>query len=196
MIKAVIFDLNGIFIQSPNLSERFEKDFNIPVAEFVPKLEGVLEKMRQPNAGPSFQYWKPILEEWKVNLSEQEFWDYWFKEEIISQDLINFAKELKSKGKKVFTLSNNFKERALYYENYPWIHEVVDKAYFSFQTGFKKPDLRAWENVLTENNLRPEECIYFDDQEKHVKACLNTGIKSFLFTGEKDLREKVNSFLT
>ena len=42
-------------------------------------------------------------------------------------------------------LSNNFKERALYYSHYPWIHDVVDKTYFSWKTGFIKPDIRAWE---------------------------------------------------
>lgn len=196
MIKAAIFDLNGIFIQSPNLSERFEKDFNIPAAEFIPKLESVLDKMRQPNALPSFQYWKPVLEGWRVNLSEQEFWDYWFKEEKVSVNLVNFARELKSQGIKVFMLSNNFKERAEYYDHYPWIHEAVDKVYFSFKTGFKKPDVRAWENILSENNLKPEECIYFDDQEKHVKACRTIGIKAFLFTNEKDLQDKVKEFIS
>ncbi|MES2087543.1 MAG: hypothetical protein V4467_00970 [Patescibacteria group bacterium] len=77
MLKAVIFDLNGILIQSPKLSERFEKDFGIPVATFLPKLSENMEKTRQPEAGGSFQYWKPVLQEWKINLSEQEFWDYW-----------------------------------------------------------------------------------------------------------------------
>ena len=39
MIKAVIFDLNGIFIQSPKLSDRF-KDFNIDTALFLPETLG------------------------------------------------------------------------------------------------------------------------------------------------------------
>jgi len=29
MIKAIIFDLNGIFIKSQKLGDRFEKDFGI-----------------------------------------------------------------------------------------------------------------------------------------------------------------------
>lgn len=192
MIKAIIFDLNGIFIQSPKLSDRFEKDFNIPVSEFIPKLSQIMDKVRQPNAGGSFQYWEPTLREWNISLSEQEFWDYWFKSEIVSESMVHFAKELRSKGIKVFILSNNFKERADYYGHYPWLHDAIDKVYFSWQSGFVKPDPQAWLQVLSENNLTPEECMYFDDQDKNLKAAESVSIKSFMFTTEKDLEEAIN----
>ncbi len=160
MIKAAIFDLNGIFLQSPKLSDRFEKDFGVPIASFLPKLSEIMDKVRQPNAGLAWRYWEPVLKEWNINLSEKEFWDYWFKVEVQSDAMIRFAKELRAKGIKVFILSNNFKERAEYYGHYPWMHDAVDKVYFSWQTGFVKPDPRAWEFVLQENGLKPEDCIY------------------------------------
>ncbi|MBX4197849.1 HAD-IA family hydrolase [Candidatus Parcubacteria bacterium] len=195
MIKAIIFDLNGIFIQSPKLSERFEKDFNVPIPEFLPKLSEIMDKVRQPNAGGSFQYWKPALEKWNITLSEQEFWDYWFKAETVSEKMVEFAKELRAKGIKVFILSNNFKERAEYYGHYPWIYEAVDKVYFSWQSGFVKPDPQAWLQILSENSLKPEEFLYFDDQEKNLKAAQSIGIKSFMFTTEKSLQETVNEHI-
>jgi HAD superfamily hydrolase (TIGR01509 family) len=195
MIKAVIFDLNGIFIQSPKISDRFEKDFNIPTSVFLPKLFTIMDATRQPNAGSAFTYWKPALEEWNVKLSESEFWDYWFKSEVQSEAMIAFAKTLRQKGIKVFILSNNFKERAEYYGHYPWIHEAVDKVYFSWQTGFVKPDIKAWRMVLTENNLMPEECIYFDDQQKNLDASESVGIKAFMFTNEVELEREVNQYL-
>jgi putative hydrolase of the HAD superfamily len=189
MIKAAIFDLNGIFLQSPKLSDRFQKDFGVPTSAFLPKLSEIMDKVRQPNAGKAFDYWQPVLKEWNVNFSEQEFWDYWFKAEIPSETMIAFARELRSKGIRVFILSNNFKERADYYGHYPWIHDVVGKAYFSWQTGFVKPDPRAWGLILKENGLKPEECIYFDDQEKNLKAAEGVGITSFMFTSEAELEK-------
>jgi len=195
MIKAIIFDLNGIFIQSPKLSDRFEQDFGISVSQFLPKISEIMGKVRQPNAGGAFQYWQPVLKEWNVNLSEKEFWDYWFGVEKVSEEMVNFARELKTKNIKVFILSNNFKERAEYYGHYPWMYEVVDKTYFSWQTGFVKPDPQDWQLVLKENNLKPEECLYFDDQEKNVKAGESVGIKSFIFENDEDLKNKVNQNL-
>ena len=153
MIKAIIFDLNGIFLQSEKLSDRFEKDFNIPNSVFLPVLKDIMENVRKPNANPSFTYWEPVFKEWGVNLNEEEFWDYWFKAEVQSDKMIKYASFLKSKNIKVFILSNNFKERATFYGHYPWMHDNIDKAYFSWQTGFVKPDERAWTLVLNENNL-------------------------------------------
>ncbi len=195
MIKAVIFDLNGIFIQAPLLSDRFNKDFGITIGDFLPKLKEIMNKTRQPNAGGSFQYWKPVLDEWDIHMTEEEFWGYWFGAETVSNDMVNFAKELKGKGIKVFILSNNFKERAEYYGHYPWINEVIDKAYFSWQTGYVKPDPKAWELILEENNLESKECMYFDDQEKNVEAAKSIGITAHIFTNDQDLIQKVNSNL-
>ena len=159
MIKAIIFDLNGIFIQSPKLSSRFEEDFGIPKEDFLEKLERIVAKTRKPGAGPSFVYWSPVLKEWGLKMNEQEFWDYWFKAEKPSEWMIQFSRDLKGKNIKVFILSNNFKERAEYYNHYPWLHEVVDRVYFSWETGFIKTDQKSWQLILDENNLEPEECL-------------------------------------
>lgn len=196
MLKATIFDLNGIFLQSPKLSDRFEKDFGIPSAVFVPKLVEIMEEVRKPNARPAFTYWQPVLKEWGVMLTEQEFWGYWFGAEVPSERMIAFAKSLQEKGIKVFILSNNFKERAEYYGHYPWMYDAVDKVYFSWQTGFVKPDVEAWKLVLAENNLEPGECIYFDDQQKNLDASESVGIKAHLFTNEYELERVCNSLLT
>ncbi|MES2225798.1 MAG: HAD family phosphatase [Patescibacteria group bacterium] len=193
MLKAAIFDLNGIFIQSPKLSDRFEQIYGVPTSTFMPKLLEIMDKVRQPDAGSAFTYWEPVLREWGVELTEAEFWDFWFGAEKVSDRMVEFARELRAKGIKVFILSNNFKERAQYYGNYPWIHDAVDKLYFSWQTGFVKPDTRAWSLVLEENGLDPADCIYFDDQQKNLKAAESVGIPAHLFTNEEELEKMIHT---
>ena len=192
MIKAVIFDLNGIFLQSEKLSDRFERDFKIARSNFLPKLKEIMDKVRQPGSLPAYSYWKEVFKEWNLNLSEKDFWNYWFTEEKQSDRVIEYTKSLKQKGIKVFVLSNNFKERATFYDHYPWMHDAVDKAYFSWQTGFVKPDVRAWQLILDENGLKGEECIYFDDVEKNVLSASELGIKSYIFTNEDELEKIIN----
>ena len=91
----------------------------------------------------------------------------------------------------VITLSNNFKERADYYGHYPWMHDAMDKTYFSWQTGLVKPDIEAWKLVLKEFSLAPSEALYFDDQEKNLNAAESLGIKAFMFTTPEDARATI-----
>ncbi|OGZ42045.1 MAG: hypothetical protein A3B04_02615 [Candidatus Portnoybacteria bacterium RIFCSPLOWO2_02_FULL_39_11] len=192
-IQSIIFDLNGIFIQSPNLSDRFCDDFGVPTSEFMPALKKIMDKVRQPNAGPAFIYWQPYLEKWVVKLNEKDFFDYWFSAEKANEEMVALAKELKQQGIKLFILSNNFAERAKYYEeNFPWLKELFEKVYYSWQTGFIKPDPRCWQTILAENNLAPADCVYFDDSPANIQTANNRGIKSLLFTNVEDVKVKLH----
>jgi HAD superfamily hydrolase (TIGR01509 family) len=195
MIKAIIFDLNGVFIQSPKLSERFLNDYKVKVEDFLPALQGIMEKVRMPNAGNAFNYWKPYLEKWDVKLSEDQFFGYWFSAETENLELTDYAVRLKNDGVKLFILSNNFVERANYYkERFPFLEEIFEKIYYSWQTGFIKPDPAAFELLLHENYLQGNECLYFDDSLKNIETAKSFGINAYEFTGIDGIREKVNNF--
>ncbi len=189
MIKAIIFDLNGVFIQSPNLSDRFQEKFGILAEDFLPVLKEIMAKVRKPDAGSSFACWQPYLENWGVNLTEKEFFDFWFLAEKEVKELTELAEEIKQKGIKIFILSNNFKERAEYYsKNFDFL-KILDKIYYSWQTGFVKPDPRAFQNILSENNLNPNECIYFDNSEQNVEVAKSLGIEAHLFEDINSIRK-------
>lgn len=181
MIKAIIFDLNGIFIQSPKLSNRFQEKFGIPTEEFLPILKEIMAKVRRPNAGDSFVYWKPYLEKWGTSLTRKDFFDFWFSAEKEVPELTEVIRQMKGKGFKLFILSNNFIERATYYgKSFPFLN-IFNKVYYSWQTGFVKPDPETFKNLLSENNLKPEECIYFDNSKENIEVANGLGIKAFLF---------------
>lgn len=187
MIKAVIFDLNGVFIKSKKLSERFEEKFGVSSEKFLKALNSIMPKLRMPGAGNAFSYWQDYFNEWDIELSEKDFLDFWFNGEKEIPEMIELARNLKEKGIKIFVLSNNFLERSNYYKrNFEFLKSIPEKIYFSYQSGLVKPDPEAFLNVLSENNLKPEECIYFDDSATNVSTAHNLGIKSFIF---KDANE-------
>jgi|SRR3989344_815383 len=193
MIKAVIFDLIGVFIESPKLSDRFQERFGVARDDFLPVLKEIMARVRLPDAGNTFSYWRPYLQKWGVNLSEEDFFDFWFSAEKEAPEMTALAGEFKRKGLKIFILSNNFMERAAYYDkNFPFLKEVCDGVYYSWQTGLVKPNLEAYKMILYDNNLKPEECVYFDDSEENIKVASSLGIGSFLFEGAEKARAILN----
>lgn len=194
MIKAVIFDLNGVFIQGPKLSDRFYKKFGIVPEEFMPVLKNIMGKVRKPDAGDTFAYWKPYLDKWGIKMTRDDFFSFWFDEEKEAPELTELAKKLKDKGIKIFILSNNFNERADYYKKNFTFLNIFDKVYYSWQTGFVKPNPEAFENLLLENNFKAEECIYFDNSEENIEIGGKLGIKSFLFKDTEGLEKTLEDY--
>ncbi len=189
MIKAVISDLNGVFLQSEYLSKRVEQKYSISSDEFWPAFKKVLEVARKPNAPSFFNLLKPHLKKLNFSISEQEFFNFWFSGEKLVHEVLEYVRELRKKRIKIFILSNNFKERTQYYrENFKEIFDAVDKTYFSWETGFVKPDKQAYLNILNEHDLKPEECIYIDDSDANIEAAKSIGIKAFKYQGLNALK--------
>ncbi len=71
MIKAIIFDMNGVFIKdSGPLSKRIEKDFKIGADEIYPLIKTALKQVRVPEAN-SRPIWQPVLE--RLNMTYEDF---------------------------------------------------------------------------------------------------------------------------
>lgn len=197
MIKAVIFDLNGVFFKSELLSVRFKQKYGISEDVFLPALNKIMEKVRLPGAPRAFSFWEPYFDKWGLNLSEKDFFVFWFSGEKLIPSLVSIVDELKDKGLKVFILSNNFKERTEHYRRqFPDFFKRFDGSNFSWETGFVKPDKGAYFNLLEENSLRPEECIYFDDSDKNIEAARSLGINAEKYEDLKGTRMKIEKFLT
>jgi len=194
MIKAIIFDLNGVFVKSELLSDRFERDFGVKKEVFLPVLKEVMDKVRRPGAGELFSYWEPHLRKWGVKLSKHGFYDYWFHAEVEDKQMVDLAMDLKKRGLKIIILSNNLKERTAYYlDKFIFLRTLPDKIYFSWQTGFLKSDSRAYQLVLQENNLKPTEVLFFDDSESNLEVAKSVGITAYEFDGIKSVKKQFNS---
>ncbi len=189
-MKAVIFDLNGVFLGGELLSNRFQRDFAVDAKEFIKALKEIMPIVRKPKAPSCFSLFKPYLKKWGLKFNKPEFFRYWFSGEHPVIELITYVRGLKKRKIRVFILSNNFKERTKYYrKHFPDIFAAVDKTYFSWETGFVKPDEKSFRFILQENELKPEECAYFDDDGENVVIAKRIGIGAFLYNGFEETKQ-------
>ncbi|HVZ76184.1 MAG TPA: HAD-IA family hydrolase [Candidatus Paceibacterota bacterium] len=107
------------------------------------------------------------------------------------RETVALVKELKAQGVKLFLLSNIYVYNAQHFiKKYPSL-ALFDKLYFSSDTGFAKPDRQAYEQILEENDLEAEECVFFDDKAVNVEGACALGIEAYVFKDARAAREKV-----
>ena len=58
------------------------------------------------------------------------------------------------------------------------IHEVFNKIYYSFEIGYHKPDHEAWEFVIKDAGINPEETLFLDDNIHNIKASQELGFQA------------------
>lgn len=192
MISAVLFDLNGVFLQGPKLSDRMRDVYHVAPETFLPVLKDVLAVARRPGAPDVYSIWKPHLERWGIALDCQAFFDFWFGEEREVPEMFTLAAELRMSGLKLAIISNNFRERVEWYgSRFPDLRSQFDYVSFSWETGLVKPDPEVYCRALSELHAHPAAAAYFDDSRDNVAVASSLGIHAFPFHGADDVRARL-----
>lgn len=182
MIKALLLDINGVLIQSSKLSTRFRETYGVPEAEFMPVLRSIMAMVRQPGSRDSYTYWKPYLRRWKVDLDRSAFYTFCFDADRVDEEVTVVLREIRREGVAIYGVSNSYPERSRYYHaHFPVIEELTDGLYYSWQTGYVKPDPSVYRHVLGDRKLAPQDAVVIDDQEPNLVAARAVGIPAFAY---------------
>lgn len=203
MIKNLIFDFGAVLIpiDESRSSEAFEKLGALPSLGEQQKL------FRKIETGKISR--EAFLEELKGHFFRKKI----FKADIaaawnalcyhpIPEESLQFIKYLKSKGFRLFLLSNT---NALHIEKIrqlsgPFIakqfYNQFEKVYFSHEVKLRKPDKAIYELLLKENELDPAECFFTDDKKENVRAAAKLGLKTYQFNPESDRLQQLKKHFT
>lgn len=180
-MKAIIFDLNGVILERIPPEQHLPQKLGIPAEKIMPRVNAARKAVKHPQSPPIAPEIEPFLREFNLSMSVEEFLEYWFAGESLVKGFLEYLQELKRKGWRIFILSNNFKERTEFYKKkIPELFETIEKAYFSWEIGSLKPFKEAFEHVLRENNLQPQECLFIDDSAENVARAKELGMKAFV----------------
>ncbi len=97
----------------------------------------------------------------------------------VNNPLVNFFLENKEKYTKLIIYTNLSKE---YVEGLkgeiPRLFEIVDVCYAYNSLEYPKTDRRSFEQILHENDLKPHEVIFLDDNFANIQAAKGLGIQT------------------
>jgi putative hydrolase of the HAD superfamily len=199
VIKAVLFDTDGVIINSEMFSIIYSKKYNIPYDEMLPFFKGEFQDCIIGKADLS-EIVKPWLKKWKWEGSVKEFLEFWFKSEHnLDKNIIKIIKDLRKKGIKCYIATNQEKHRTEYMKNEMDFEDLFDEVFSSSDIGYKKPNKRFYEFVINKikdkYKINADEIIFFDDSQENVDEAKKLGIKANLYKTFDEFKSILKPFL-
>lgn len=74
--------------------------------------------------------------------------------------------------------------------------QPFEEAELSFETGYVKPDPRAYENAASNLGVAPQQCVFIDDQERHCTAARDLGMKAICYQDFEQFKRELEPMLT
>lgn len=77
----------------------------------------------------------------------------------------------------------------------PEQEDMFTEIILSHHTGLVKPDTRMYEIIAANMGVLTEECVFVDDQERHVEGARNAGMQAVVFSDMAALKEALAPLL-
>lgn len=185
--KNILFDLGGVILDI-NIQATLKRFYELG---FPPELLQYPESM-QTDVFFKYQTGKLDTEEFRneirrstcVEMGDEEFDEAWNAMLVgIPRERTRLLKVL-SKRYKLYMLSNTSEMHVKVFEKMYFdvagesMHDVFEKIYYSHEIGLHKPDREAWEYVIKDAAILPEETLFLDDTIYNIKASKELGFQA------------------
>lgn len=196
-VHAIIFDLGGVILNI---------DYKLTIAAF--------EKLGVKNASSFYskKMQHPIFDEIEIGLITASFFLEKLEKHCITasknevehawnamlldlpKSRLNCIKKLRRKYK-VFLLSNtneiHIKAFRKKFTEKSWMKfiSLFNKIYFSHKIGCRKPDKKAFEIILEENDLNPSNVLFVDDSLQHIEGAKNLGLQTHHLLNNEEIMD-------
>jgi len=199
MIKAIVFDVDGVLVNAERFSAQLEKEYGIPAEKLLPFFKGPFQDCLLGKAQLK-DVIEPYLTEWGWKGTVDEFLDFWFKSEHkIDKEIFDVIAHLKE-NTLVFVATNQEERRTSYLSNEMGFGKIFKKVYSSAQIGYLKENPNFFNSMLKDiqkhflPDIKASEVLFFDDTEKNVKAAQEYGVNAHLYTDIETFKKELANY--
>lgn len=196
MIKAICFDLDGVYFTSQSF-QKFKKNLPKEIND-----ENVVNRVLYKS--------EEMLNFKKGLITEEQFWDYATRElgiktdfdgicELlresyqINNDVKEYVEKVRKAGYKTCICTNNFVTRIREIDNEWGFLDLFDVKILSYEVGHMKPDIEIYKALVEKSGVLPEEIVYSDDSEDKLEGAKQLGINTFVYTTFEDFVKNLES---
>lgn len=187
MIKNVVFDMGGVLIDFD--AQRY-------ITRFVPD-PGDYEPIRRELFRSLEWVWtdrgtitdEEMVEAVCARLPERlhpvvwDIVDNWHRDIPPLEGVYELVEELKGKGYRIYLLSNTCTRFHDFRKNIPAL-KFFDGEFVSCDAHLVKPEPGIYLRFLEQFRLRPEECVFIDDDPRNIEAAVRCGMGGVIFHGD------------
>ena len=189
MIKAICFDLDGVFFTEQSFTI-FKRNVEV-FTNHTPLIDEVFHgsmmndfKVSNISEGTFWDYARETL---GVTLTDEKFSEMLRTSYAVNLDIKKFVCEIKEAGYKTCLCSNNFVTRIRELEKEFAFLEHFDTKIFSYDIGILKPQTDIFRALVEQSGVDASEIVYSDDSESKLAGANELGIHTFVF-------ENINQF--
>ncbi len=195
MIKNIIFDFGGVILthRSTLIKEILTKMFpasSLKAIEFYLKHKSSLQTGKES----SKEFITHLRKELKDDETIEKLLSMWETEyknaALINKSIMNFIKKLKVRYRVyLFTDTIDLHDQ---YNSQRGIYPHFERVFKSFEEKLRKPDKKAYLNVLNKIRADANECVFIDDLEENVKAAEKVGMKGIVYNNPNQLKKELH----
>lgn len=185
--KNILFDLGGVILDiniQATLKRFYELGFPPELLQYPESMQTDVFFNYQTGKLDTIEFRNEIRKASGVKMSDEVFDEAWNAMLVgIPRERTRLIKTL-SKRYRLYMLSNTSEMHARVFEKMyleaagESMHEVFDKIYYSHEIGLHKPDREAWEYVINDAGIKPEETLFLDDTIYNIKASQGLGFQA------------------
>jgi FMN phosphatase YigB (HAD superfamily) len=185
--KNILFDLGGVILDiniTATLKRFYELGFPAELMQYPESMQTDIFFKYQTGKLDTVQFRNEIRKAARVDMSDQVFDEAWNAMLVgIPRERTRLLKVL-SDHYRLFLLSNTSELHVKVFEKMyldmagESMQDVFDKIYYSHEIGWHKPDREAWEFVIKDAWIKPEETLFLDDSIHNIKAAQELGFQS------------------
>lgn len=192
MIKAILFDADGVMVNGERFSVALDRDYGISIETTLPFFNGPFQDCLVGNADLR-ETVSSYLSGWGWDKGVEAFLDYWFNiEHTINEELVSYIQELRGQGILCLLATNNEKYRFKYMLDRMGFSNCFDKTYASAHLGSKKPDHDFFVKILNElDGIKKEEIFFVDDGIDNIESAKDFGIHAEIYTTFENFKKKL-----
>ncbi len=188
MIKAITFDLDGVYFTSDSFSN-FKKYLSIDSFN-----DNYMTQFKQGILSED-QFWNLTRQEFNIKLSNQEISRLLADSYFVNQNVVDYVKKVRSQGIKTCICTNNFPTRINSLNQKFNFLSDFDIQVFSYQVGAVKPDLKIFQALIEKSGVQPQEIFYADDKQINVDAAKSIGINAVVYTNFEKFVSSLTSII-